>query len=358
MSPPPPSSRLTSLLPSTGGGLQPRSNGGSTNPKSGKSLLGLDRLAAAKRRERDEQPVGSSPSSSSSSMFARNRGSSSSSNSKKNYRRSIETPSHPGGLNREAVERTQRQARSLAHRYTKQRENNSHHRVDRDRNRDRENGDREEIHDRRRRRRRRNDDYSDDSGDDEEDLRRRRRKRNHDDYDGSSNNKSYYSDENDDFGRSMKFRSGSRDSSRAMTITGGKEIVIEIAITIALLRTSVEIGAAITKGLDTTTVRARATTLQTATTTPRAGANEGAATRAPIIGTIGGITTMTDEAAEPRAVGVHQTAMATIVLVVVVIATIASNDVPTRITAAATITTENTIATTEVVCLPRRLVFP
>lgn len=129
---PPPSSRLTSLLPSIGGGLQPRKGSGKSSTNSGKSLLGLDRLAASKRNENEQK-------------------------SKKNYRKPSETPSHPGGLNREAVERTQRQARS--HRYN--------HR---------------EEEDRRRRRRRQEEDY-DDSEDDDYYQKKRRRRRDDKDYD-------------------------------------------------------------------------------------------------------------------------------------------------------------------------------
>lgn len=77
--------RLTSLLPSTGGGLI---LGGSavSKPNDGKSLLGLDRLAALKRDENKQQ---------------------------RNYRRPMdETPSHPGGVNREVHDRvTKRHAR-------------------------------------------------------------------------------------------------------------------------------------------------------------------------------------------------------------------------------------------------------
>lgn len=95
-----PSTRLTSLLPSTGGGLQPKRkrdgdeprNEGSNNGSSGKSLLGLDRLAARKREEQNQfqKPVKEQP--------------------KRSYRRSdTETPSHPGGVNRDAYHRVRQQ---------------------------------------------------------------------------------------------------------------------------------------------------------------------------------------------------------------------------------------------------------
>eukprot|EP00977_Amphora_coffeiformis_P012456 scaffold3077_cov162-Amphora_coffeaeformis.AAC.15 len=87
--------RLTSLLPSgQKGGLQPkkppRDNkndddvGNNTKPQSGgTSLLGLDRLAATKRQEQQLHFQG------------------------KSYRRQYdETPSHPGGVNREVQSRT------------------------------------------------------------------------------------------------------------------------------------------------------------------------------------------------------------------------------------------------------------
>lgn len=79
--------RLTSLLPSGRGGLQPRKaryNGNDAatddNKPAGASLLGLDRLAAVKRQEQGQQ--------------------------RKNYRRQYdETPSHPGGVNRQVQTR-------------------------------------------------------------------------------------------------------------------------------------------------------------------------------------------------------------------------------------------------------------
>lgn len=88
-----PSTRLTSLLPSTGGGLQPKrkQEPSSQQQQEGKqSLLGLDRLAAQKRQEQQftkRQP-----------------------NQQRSYRRSdTETPSHPGGVNREAYHRVRQQ---------------------------------------------------------------------------------------------------------------------------------------------------------------------------------------------------------------------------------------------------------
>ena len=81
-------SRLTSLLPTTGGGLlKPSSSGGSERQLQQGSLLGLDRLAAEKRQPRQ-------------------------------YRRSLdETPSHPGGVNSEAQSRV----RDRERRYRQQR---------------------------------------------------------------------------------------------------------------------------------------------------------------------------------------------------------------------------------------------
>lgn len=89
--------RMTSLLPSGRGGLQPpksssnhdKNNGGndrndsssSTTKPKGTSILGLDRLAAAKRQEQQQQQT-------------------------RNYRRQYnETPSHPGGVNRDVQSR-------------------------------------------------------------------------------------------------------------------------------------------------------------------------------------------------------------------------------------------------------------
>lgn len=81
--------RLTSLLPTGRGGLQPRGGGKQANddhtnkPSQGASLLGLDRLAATKRQEQQQQQQQS-----------------------RNYRRHYdETPSHPGGVNREVQSR-------------------------------------------------------------------------------------------------------------------------------------------------------------------------------------------------------------------------------------------------------------
>lgn len=108
-------SRLTSLLPTTGGGLQtkPKSSSGSNGaaPASDqKSLLGLDRLAAQKR-----QP-------------------------QRQYRRSQdETPSHPGGVNREAQNRARdRERRHRQQRYHPypQEQHDSRHRNDGRNNRD------------------------------------------------------------------------------------------------------------------------------------------------------------------------------------------------------------------------------
>lgn len=73
-------SRLTSLLPSSGGGLQSRGSGGSTSKHTTTSLLGLDRLAARKREENND-------------------------GIKRSYRRiAAETPSLGPGLNREVYQ--------------------------------------------------------------------------------------------------------------------------------------------------------------------------------------------------------------------------------------------------------------
>jgi pre-mRNA-splicing factor ATP-dependent RNA helicase DHX38/PRP16 len=137
-------SRLTSLLPSTGGGLQPKkitthrssispsnqSNGKSIvlpDPSAGKSMLGLDRLAAVKRLEREQLQQGGGGGNHPSSVnhhrpnrddvdsSSSNNNNLINSNSKQNHRSyrntrdANETPSHPGGLNREAYQRVQRQ---------------------------------------------------------------------------------------------------------------------------------------------------------------------------------------------------------------------------------------------------------
>ena len=110
----PSSTRLTCLLPSTGGGLQPkRRDGGDSknshqNGDDGKgkktSLLGLDRLAAQNRKE--EELKGGGEKKSQQQQFSKRHKPS----SQRSYRRShTETPSHPGGLNRDAYSRAQRQ---------------------------------------------------------------------------------------------------------------------------------------------------------------------------------------------------------------------------------------------------------
>lgn len=87
-------SRLTSLLPSTGGGLQKPSSSSTKETKEPPqgSLLGLDRLAAQKRQTQPSQ---------------------------RQYRRSQdETPSHPGGVSREAQDRArERERRHRQQRY-------------------------------------------------------------------------------------------------------------------------------------------------------------------------------------------------------------------------------------------------
>jgi pre-mRNA-splicing factor ATP-dependent RNA helicase DHX38/PRP16 len=123
--------RLTSLLPTTGGGLQTKkntSNDARNNSSSGggggarTSLLGLDRLAAQKRHEQQPKTSGTEGESSSSRRQYRQqpsqigtadqrseqRGSHSTSNNHNNRRRfDTETPSHPGGVNRVAQQRAQ-----------------------------------------------------------------------------------------------------------------------------------------------------------------------------------------------------------------------------------------------------------
>lgn len=83
-------SRLTSMFPSTGGGLVKPSSSTTEQKKGGVSVLGLDRLAAEKRQTQQRQ-----------------------------YRRSQdETPSHPGGVSREAQDRVKdRERRQRQQRY-------------------------------------------------------------------------------------------------------------------------------------------------------------------------------------------------------------------------------------------------
>jgi pre-mRNA-splicing factor ATP-dependent RNA helicase DHX38/PRP16 len=112
------SSRLTSLLPVTGGGLQPKKNTicddrpTSQHNDRGKSLLGLDRLAAAKRQAEQQsqrqQQKEELDISASKPVFVK-RPAPQRSYRNRQQQRVNETPSHPGGLNREAVDRTQRQ---------------------------------------------------------------------------------------------------------------------------------------------------------------------------------------------------------------------------------------------------------
>ncbi|KAG7368629.1 ATP-dependent helicase HrpA [Nitzschia inconspicua] len=106
------SSRLTSLLPSTGGGLQPKKNSSESNSSSHdcgskRSLLGLDKLAAAKRQEQHQQQQ-QQQQPDSKYAFGKQRYNTQQ-RQYRNNRQVNETPSHPGGLNREAVDRTQRQ---------------------------------------------------------------------------------------------------------------------------------------------------------------------------------------------------------------------------------------------------------
>ena len=102
------STRLTSLLPSTGGGLMPKrkkdnDNASDSNQTGGSggakgSLLGLDRLAAQKRQDREQQSSS---------------GSRQQSENQRRYRKRdyAETPSHPGGVNREAQDRARERER-------------------------------------------------------------------------------------------------------------------------------------------------------------------------------------------------------------------------------------------------------
>lgn len=109
------STRLTSLLPSTGGGLQPKRGGqrkeDSSASGSEKSLLGLDRLAERKRSEQQFQKP---------------------SNQKiKSYRRhDAETPSHPGGINKDAYHRVRKQ--DQRHHQRGQRQHQPYHQRPRD----------------------------------------------------------------------------------------------------------------------------------------------------------------------------------------------------------------------------------
>ncbi|CAJ1936307.1 unnamed protein product [Cylindrotheca closterium] len=94
-----PSTRLTSLLPPSGGGLQPKRKRDGDEPTNegssgvvGKSLLGLDRLAARKREEQTQFQKPAKP------------------HPKRSYRRSdTDTPSHPGGVNQDAYHRVRQQ---------------------------------------------------------------------------------------------------------------------------------------------------------------------------------------------------------------------------------------------------------
>jgi hypothetical protein len=122
------SSRLTSLLPVTGGGLQPKKNDFQTTSQrdhrgDGKSLLGLDRLAAARRQEEQQQKQHETlVNSTSKPAFVKR------SVPQRPYRdrhhQVNETPSHPGGLNQVAVDRTQRQQHRKYQQYRHQLDNN------------------------------------------------------------------------------------------------------------------------------------------------------------------------------------------------------------------------------------------
>eukprot|EP00980_Cylindrotheca_fusiformis_P019320 scaffold6638_cov127-Cylindrotheca_fusiformis.AAC.4 len=98
--------RLTSLLPSTGGGLQPKRSGqlndeSSNSSLGGKSLLGLDQLAERKRNEQQFQKP--------------------SKQKERSYRRNdSETPSHPGGVNKDAYHRVRKQEQRHHHRGQRQ----------------------------------------------------------------------------------------------------------------------------------------------------------------------------------------------------------------------------------------------
>ncbi|KAL7556461.1 hypothetical protein ACA910_021035 [Epithemia clementina (nom. ined.)] len=116
--------RLTSLLPSTGrGGLQPRtttattttptldtSSTAATTTTTGSSRLGLDQLAATRRREQQQQQNPQNPDHQEPLKHQQQQ---------RNYRRRSqynETPSHPGGVNRE-VQRRARDRHNLYERH-------------------------------------------------------------------------------------------------------------------------------------------------------------------------------------------------------------------------------------------------
>lgn len=143
------SNRLTSLLPVTGGGLQPKRRSSDDGSKSqngggggGKSLLGLDRLAAAKRHEQQHREAEKSGDSSSAKPAFVKR-----SAPQRQYRnRQVnETPSHPGGINREAVDRTQRQQQR---KYQHNRDSRGHSRHDNEPSRKRHRADEDDGYDR------------------------------------------------------------------------------------------------------------------------------------------------------------------------------------------------------------------
>ena len=147
--------------------------------------MGLDRLAAEKRKEREEKE-----SSSSASFVKRQQ---QQQRSYRNQRNINETPSHPGGINREALNRTQRQQQEQQQRHRGQsyKDNNNNDR-----------------------RRRRYDDDDNDNDNDKDD-RNKRPRRDRDDYDDDrgSNSKrrgSSYDDDN----RDNRSRDSRRDDRR------------------------------------------------------------------------------------------------------------------------------------------------
>lgn len=189
--------RLTSLLPSTRGGLQPKKktssdsslpNGNKEPPRP--SLLGLDRLAATKRQERaaEQQQQQRDEKKTTAAMKLKTKP-----QSHRSYRSRelTETPSHPGGLNQEAYARAQRHDHH--HRQQRRQQNSSGRR-----NYNQGDDANEEYN--RDKKRRRDDDHGDD----------KRGRRGHDDeYDRHRNNngRDRYDEDHDDRHRSMSSNS-------------------------------------------------------------------------------------------------------------------------------------------------------
>ena len=129
--------RLTSLLPSMGGGLQPSKKNTTSSSTSGggassSSLLGLDRLAAQKRQQDQHQQSTS------------NNNNNKNNPKQRSYRQrsDTETPSHPGGVNREVFHRQQqqKQQQQRGQRQYQPYNKNDRRDCDRDRDRDRDRG--------------------------------------------------------------------------------------------------------------------------------------------------------------------------------------------------------------------------